>query len=112
MNDNIITKVNEIVDVIKNSKEYQDYIYLENKLNNNKKVKDLVKKIKVLQKQIVKKEVLKQDTKDLEKQIDEYLSILNKIPLYLEYIEKQNELNRVYQNIKSYLDDYFYNTLN
>lgn len=112
MNDNILKQVDNIVDIIQNSKEYQDYLFLSNKLKQNKKANTLIKEIKRIQKEIVRKEVLKEDTKELEEELTNLVSTLNQIPLYVEFIEIQKELNENYQMIKERLDDYFYAVLN
>lgn len=112
MNDNILKQVDIIVDIIQNSKEYQDYLFLSNKLKQNKKANTLIKEIKRIQKEIVRKEVLKEDTKELEKELTNLVNTLNQIPLYIEFIEIQKELNDIYQMIKEKLDDYFYQVLN
>lgn len=112
MNDLILNQVDIIIDTIKNSKEYQEYQELSNKLKKNQKVMDLIKQVKLLQQQIVKKEVLKEDISLLEKELSDNLDTLNKIPLYLDFIEKQEVLNELYQTIKTRLDNYFYQKLN
>lgn len=111
--DNIILeKVDNLVNFIKQSKDYQDYIFLSNKLKENDKALEYINKIKQLQKEIVKKEVNGEDVTSLEHDISNSLDKLNKIPLYVEYINKQKELNEEYQIIKNTLDDYFYELLN
>lgn len=108
----ILEKVDNLINFIKESQEYKDYIYLSEKLSNNKKVQDYIKQIKVLQKEIVKREVNKKDITDLEEEIKTLLAELDKIPLYTEFVDKQMELNEIYQMVKTSLDDYFYNILN
>lgn len=112
MNDKILKEVDNIVDYIRDSDDYKDYIYLKEKLSKNKKANDLIQKIKVIQKKLVKLELNKNDTSILEQEMNLYLEELNKIPLYVEYIQKQEYLNQVYQTIKTRLDDYFYEKLN
>lgn len=112
VNNLILEKVDNLISFIKESQEYKDYIYLSEKLSNNKKVQDYIKRIKVLQKEIVKKEVNKEDVTHLEDEVKTLLAELDKIPLYTEFVDKQMELNDVYQMVKTSLDDYFYNILN
>ena len=112
VNNKILEKVDDIVSTIKDSKEYQDYQFLFSKLSQNEKVNDLIKEVKDLQKRIVKKEVLQESTIDLEKQVNSLLEQLNQIPLYVEFIQKQEELDQIYQNIKDKLEQYFYMVLN
>lgn len=112
MNDKILSEVDKIIDFIKESNEYKDYLYLEDKLSKNEKVNTLIKEIKKLQKELVKLELKKEETKSLEEKINNNLEELNKIPVYVEFIKKQEYLNNLYQDIKTRLDEYFYNKLN
>lgn len=112
VNNLILEKVDSLVKFIKESQEYKEYIYLSEKLSNNKKVQDYIKQIKVLQKEIVKKEFNKENIMHLEEEIKTSLAELDKIPLYKEFIDKQEELNEIYQLVKQRLDEYFYNILN
>ena len=112
MNSEILEKVDEIIEYIKETTEYKDYIYLKEKLEANDKVKKLVSEVKKLQKELVRKEVSKEDTKELENKYKETLSELDKIPLYKDYSDSVNTLNNMYTNIKERLDNYFNDKLN
>lgn len=112
LNNLILDKVDNLVNFIKNSQEYKDYVFLSKKLSKNEKVNDYINKIKSLQKEIVKKEVSGEDITLLDEEVKQLLSELDKIPLYKDFIEKQEELNDIYQLIKQRLDDYFYSILN
>ena len=112
MNNDILNQVDNIVSIIKDSDDYKEYLYLKEKLSKHDKANTLINDIKKLQKELVKKRVNKEDISSLEKDINDKLDSLNKIPLYVDYINKQEFLNMIYQNIKNRLDDYFYNKLN
>ena len=112
MNNKIIKEVDKIIDYIKKSDTYKDYIFLEDKLSKHDKANSLINEVKKYQKILVKKELNKEDISDLENKINSNLEELNKIPLYVEYINKQEELNDLYQQIKNNLDEYFYSILN
>lgn len=112
MNNNILIKVDKLISYVKDTEEYKDYIYLYNKLKNNSLVNKLIKEVKDIQKKIVKEESLGNDTKGLEERVSELLKDLNGIPLYTEFVDKQSELNIMFQTIKQTLDDYFFNKLN
>ena len=112
MNSEILDSIDDIIDTIKSSEDYKDYLYLKEKLSHHEKANELIKEIKKLQKELVKKKVNKEDINDLDSEINNKLSELNKIPLYNDFINKQEELNTLYQVIKTRLDDYFYNKLN
>ena len=112
VNNLILDSVDNLVMFIKNSQEYKDYLFLHNKLSKNKKTMEYINQIKKLQKEIVKKEFNNESILDLENEINFLLNQLNKIPLYVEFINKQTELNEIYKLIKTRLDDYFYKILN
>ena len=112
MNNKILNEVNKIIEFIKESDDYKDYIYLKDKLSKNEIENNLINEIKKLQKQAVKQEVNKMDTKELDNKIKDNLDNLNKIPLYRDFIDKQEVLNDYYQTIKERLDEYFYNKMN
>ena len=107
MNDPIIEKVEELVVMIKNSEEYRQYILLKEKMNKNKKITTLIKQIKKIQQELVKKEASKMDTSELEKEYANLLETLNQIPLYVDFRKTQSDLNDIYQTIKGRFDDYF-----
>ena len=112
MNNEILNSIDDIIDTIKSSEDYKDYIYLKDKLSKHDKANSLIKKIKKKQKELVKKRVNKEDITDIDKEINGLVKELNMIPLYNDFINKQETLNELYQVIKSRLDDYFYQKLN
>ena len=112
MNDNILKEVDEIITYIKESNDYQEYIYLKNKLSKNIKANKLINEIKKCQKEIVKLEVKKENTREIEDKINKNLDELNKIPLYIQFIEKQKDLDIIFQKIKNTLNNYFYEKIN
>jgi len=107
VNKEILEKLDEIILEIKQSEKYQNYQFLKEKLMNNKNANELISDIKRIQKEIVKKEVLKQEISELEEELNKKVELLNKIPLYVEFIEVQEELNITYQLLKQELEDYF-----
>ena len=112
MNNQILNEVDKIIEFIKESDDYKDYIYLKDKLSKHEEANNLINEIKKLQKQAVKQEVNKMDTKELDNKIKDNLDKLNKIPLYRDFIDKQELLNDYYQTIKERLDEYFYTKMN
>ena len=72
LNQEIREKLEEIISIIKNSKQYQEYLYLEKKMKNHSRIPKQIEKIKQLD-----KEVYIIDTSDNPK-IDEYEKILKK----------------------------------
>lgn len=112
MNNKILSEVDKIIEYIKDTDDYKDYIYLKEKLSKNEKANNLINEIKNLQKDIVKLELESKDITELDNKISNNLQELNKMPLYVEYTQKQEILNDIYQTIKNRLDDYFYTKFN
>ena len=112
LNKIILDHVDNLITFIKKSNDYKEYLFLSEKLSNHKKIQEYISRIKNLQKEIVKKELHNEDITTLEEEINKLLDKLNRIPLYVEFINKQTELDEIYQNIKTRLDEYFYKILN
>ena len=89
MNNDIIKKVDEIIQTIEESTIYQKYLDLKNQIDKNKELKTLINEVRVLQKDIVHK-VKEKDV--LENKLNE----LNSHPLYIEYINTLDEINNTF----------------
>jgi len=105
MNKEILNQTEELVKSIEKSELYQNYLLLKEKLDKNEKAKNLIEKIKSKQKDLVHKKYNKEDTLSLEKELDELESKLNEIPLYCEFTEKQSELNDIFYDIKTQIEE-------
>lgn len=112
VDNSVLEKVEDLVSTIKGGKEYQEYVELAEKVKKNDKINKMIQEVKSLQKEIVRKENRGQDVENLENLVDVYLNELDRLPLYAEFVEKQRELNEIYQLIKKRLDDYFYEKSN
>ena len=112
MNNKILDKVDEIITYIKDTDEYKDYLLLKDKLSKHEKATSLIKEVKKIQKELVRSEINNMDTSLLEKEYQDKLTELNKIPLYNDYSNTVDKLNSMYKLIKERLDDYFYSKLN
>lgn len=110
--ENLLNKVDEIVNTILDSKEYKDYLFLKEKIENNEIVMNLISEIKSIEKEMVKRESIKEDISDLELEFNKKMDELNGIPLYIDFISKQEEINLAYKLIKDRLDEYFYVKMN
>lgn len=106
LSNDVLSKVDEIVNYIEESDNYKKYKEIEKRLEKDSDIMDKVNKIKSIQKQIVKLEIEKQDVSNLEKEIEEILSILNTYPIYQEYIYLQEDLNNTFQSIKIIIENY------
>lgn len=104
-NKEILDKIDEIINIIENSSDYQKYLLLKEDLNNNKEIKLLINEIKLLQKDIVhhidKKEILNEKIRKLES-----------IPLYIEYQNVVSDINNTYACIENRINYYINKIIN
>lgn len=114
MNDELTSKLTEIINYIKNSSDYQKYVLINEQLKENQELTKLIADIKRLQQQAVKYESLKDLSKvaTIDLHINEKLKRLETYPIYIEYIALQEDLNVLLQSIKTILDKYFYDITN
>lgn len=106
MND-ILDKVDELIEYIKTSDLYKKYQLIETQMNNNDYITQLILEIKKLQKQAVKAQFNNNpNVKELDEKINENIQKLNAIPLYSEYINTKEELNNIFLNIKNTIEIY------
>lgn len=101
----LINKTKELVELIKNSSDYQKYLELKNKMKDNNEIMTLINKIKKEEKIITNKEYRKEDTKENNKNIDKMKQELETYPIYKEYIYLQEDLNNMFQSIKSIIEN-------
>ena len=106
LNNDVLLKIDEIVNYIEESDNYKKYKEIGKKLEKDSDIMDKVNKIKSIQKEIVKLEIAKKDISSLEKEIEDILSILNTYPIYQEYIYLQEDLNGIFQSIKMIIENY------
>lgn len=104
--ENLLNKIDDLVNTIKDSNEYKRYLELENKISNNNEIMTLINDVKNKEKAIVNSKS-KEESILLQKELDDLLSKLNEYPLYNEYIELQEELNNLFGTIKDKLNNYF-----
>ena len=104
--ENLLNKIDDLVDTIKSSDEYKRYLELEEKVKNNKEIMPLINEVKDIEKSIVNSKS-KKDTESLKKELDNKLTKLEDYPLYNEYIELQEEFNNLFGTIKDKLNNYF-----
>ncbi len=104
----ILDKVQEIVEFIKKSPEYKNYELAKELLEQDKELTKLISDIKKYQKEIVRGVGNK---RELEDAIAKNLEILNNSPLYLEYsnnLEDVNNMLTIFENkINKYFEDVF-----
>lgn len=100
----IINKIDEIISIIESSNEYKRYLLLKEKTTFDKDIISVINNIKNLQKEIVKLQSKGLDYSDQDKLIDDYLMKLNKYPIYVEFNYLQEDLNKIFQNIKKTIE--------
>lgn len=92
----VLQKIDELVDIIKSSEEYQKYREINKKLEKNAEIKEKIALVKKTQQELVKCEYYKDETKAkiLEESLKRQKEELEEYPIYNEYqhiIEKMNQ---------------------
>ena len=62
LNNDIISKLDEIINIIKDSSRYKRFVEVQESLKNNKDITSKIEKVKKLQKELIKLENKGQDT--------------------------------------------------
>ena len=96
MNKEVISKIDTLINTIKSSNEYKEYIELLDKVNLSNEIKELINEIRLINKKLVLTPSV-----ELEGLLKEKEKELNEIPLYLEYKYKLEELNNMLTIIKN-----------
>lgn len=99
--------LDEVVNCIKNSKEYKKCTLLKEKMNNNSEINNLVKEIKIKQKKYINN-----NDENIYNELKELEDKLNNIPIYHIYLENLEEVNKMINYVKDELNDYFNILLN
>lgn len=99
--------VEDIVTSITDSKEFKECLRLKEKMNDSQEIKELVEKVKKLQ-----KELIKTGDPKIKEELEKVQDRLNSIPIYDSYNKKLAEVNRQIETIKDELNDYFYKVVN
>lgn len=97
------SSIKELKDDIISSNEYKEYIKAKEVLDNNKDIKDLIKKITSTQKKIVSG---KGDS-NLDEELDTLYEKLYSYEEYNEYIEASTKLNIIISDTQKELENYF-----
>lgn len=105
MNNEILNKVDEIIELINNSDDYKEYLKLKEIISNNEEITSLINKVKSLQKEIVHGY-----NKELE--LQETLNTLNNHPIYREYNNKVIDINNQINLIETTLNNYINKKIN
>ena len=98
----------EVITYIKESNDYKECIRLKTLMDGNSEIKELVEKIKVLQKKYIRSCY----DEDIKEELDSLEEKLYSIPIYDIYQRHLDEVNRMISYVKDELNDYFYKLLN
>lgn len=106
--ENLYKALDEVIICIKESSEYKMCISLKEKMENNEEIKELVTKVKELQKKYVRSNY----DNEVKKELDSLNKSLEEIPIYNIYLENLEKANEKIEYVKDSLNDYFYKLLN
>lgn len=99
--------LDEVVNTIKNSKEYKKCIELKEKMKSNDEINSLVKEIKLKQKKYIRS-----NDSNILRELNELEERLNSIPIYHVYTKNLEKVNDYINYVKDELNDYFDKLLN
>ena len=101
----ILNKVDELIELLKSSEDYQRYIYLSNEMKKNNTLMSIINEIKKLEQKRVNLDYKKEDTKEIDIEIESKKNELNEYPIYVEYNYLKEDLDNAFQSIKSILEN-------
>ena len=101
------SRIDEVVDCIKESKEYKKCLELKEKMKSNDEINSLVKEIKLKQKKYIKT-----NDSNILSELNELEERLNCVPIYHVYTENLEKVNYMINYVKDELNDYFDKLLN
>ena len=100
--------LNEVINSIRESNDYKECIRLKSLMDKNTEIKELVEKIKELQKKYIRSGY----DDSIKEELDLLEERLYSIPIYDVYRRHLEEVNRRIDYVKDELNDYFYKLLN
>lgn len=98
----------EVITCITDSSDYKECIRLKSLMDNNSEIKELVEKIKELQKKYIRSGY----DDSIKEELDLLEEKLYSIPIYDIYQRHLNEVNKRIDYVKEELNDFFNNLLN
>lgn len=98
---NLDSSIKSLKDEIISSNEYKEYIKAKEVLDNNKEIKDIIKRITSTQKKIVS------GKSNLDEELDTLYEKLYSYQEYNEYIEASTKLNILISDTAKELENYF-----
>lgn len=105
--------IENLFNTINNSKEYKEYKEIIAIIEEDKEINSLLEEIKALQKKATYLEYNKDNTyKDLDKEIEEKVKILNNNSKYKKYLSKLKEFNNTLKVSSALLEEYIDDKIN
>lgn len=103
----ILKKARDVADRLEQTEQIDFFKRAEKKINGNKKVQDLIKQIKLLQKESVNLQHFQKHEayKKNEEKIDRLLAELDGIPIVQEFRQSQTDVNDLLQLISSAISE-------
>lgn len=103
----IENSIEQLFNSIENSSEYKEYQEITGILSNNEEVTNLISGIKSLQKEATDLEYHNDEKyKEIDKKIEEKITILNNNPTYQEYLKKLKKFNSALKASSFLLEEY------
>lgn len=106
----IENSIEQLFNSINQSSEYKEYKEIVGILNGSEEVKKMIQEIKTLQKEATNLEYYNDEKyKEVDKEINEKITILNNHPTYQEYLKKLKKFNNILSAsaflLEEYIDD-------
>lgn len=104
--DKTLDIIDDIIKEIKEHPSYKKYELLHNELKNNKEINKLVEEVKSYQKELVLAKYNNNEelVKEIDSKIGLLLTKLEDYPIYIEYVNIQEDLNNTFQLLKEQLE--------
>lgn len=103
----IENKIDELFQAINESEEYKAYLNIGSVLEKDEEINSLVSEIKKLQQKSVQLEYKNDPTyKEVDKEIEQKVNLLNNKPIYQEYLRRMEEFNDVLAMSSSNIENY------
>ena len=100
--------LNDVINCIKDSKEYKMCISLKKEMEDNEEINSLIEEVKKYQKKYVKSNY----DDSIKVKLDDLNNKLLNIPIYSVYNDNLKIVNEKIDYVRDTLNDYFYNLLN
>ena len=109
MNKKIADKLDEIVEFIKNTDSYKNYLKSKDKLETREDLKKIIENIKKIQKEIIKNP---KNKKELEIELNKNIELLQGDITYNQYNIYLTEVNNMLAIFENKLNNYFNDVFN